>query len=442
MPTNEETLGYHSPIIPGMDQEGEKLATEFAHDDTLMRATEAHHQGSNPNNVQKVLEASRAERKTSYNVEDFAPLTGREEDWRFTPMRRIERLFEPANYDAGDAPVTVDAPAPVTVETVARDDKRLGTVLAPGDRTAVVAWNGFEQATVVEIPAEAELDAPVRINVADVEGTRVQHLVIRAGAFSKATVILSHSGSAQAALNQTVEVETGDSANLTVVSLQEWDDTVLHASNQRLALGRDSKLTHIVVSFGGDLVRVCADTDFRGPGAELNMLGIYFADGGQHLEHRVFVDHSQPKCFSRVTYKGALQGKDAHSVWIGDCLIREAADGTDTYELNRNLVLTEGAKADSVPNLEIENGEIEGAGHASATGRFDDEQLFYLMSRGVPEAEARRLVVLGFFNEIVAEIGVDEVEERLMAAIEKELELTGLITARTDQDPAAEPAAE
>ena len=115
------------------------------------------------------------------------------------------------------------------------------------------------------------------------------------------------------------------------------------------------------------------------------MLGIYFVDGGQHLEHRVFVDHSQPKCFSRVTYKGALQGKDAHSVWIGDCLIREAADGTDTYELNRNLVLTEGAKADSVPNLEIENGEIEGAGHASATGRFDDEQLFYLMSRGVPE---------------------------------------------------------
>ena len=173
---------------------------------------------------------------------------GREEDWRFTPMRRIERLFDPANYDAGDAAVTVKAPAPVSVETVARDDKRLGTVLAPGDRTAVVAWNGFEQATVVEIPAEAELDAPVRINVANVEGTRAQHLMIRAGAFSKATVILSHADSAQAALNQTVEVETGDSADLTVVSLQEWDDTVLHASNQRLALGRDSKLTHIVVT--------------------------------------------------------------------------------------------------------------------------------------------------------------------------------------------------
>ena len=257
---------------------------------------------------------SRADRPTSFNLDDIAVPHGREEDWRFTPMRRIERLFEPSNYDAGDAPVTVDAPAPVVVETVSRDDKRLGTVLAPGDRTAVVAWNGFEQATIVEIPAEAELDAPVRINVSEVEGTRAQHIVIRAAAFSKATVILSHTGSAQAALNQTVEVEAGDSSNLTVVSLQEWDDTTLHASNQRLALGRDSKLTHIVVTFGGDLVRLCADTDFRGPGAELNMLGIYFVDGGQHLEHRVFVDHSQPKCFSRVTYKGALQGKDAPSV--------------------------------------------------------------------------------------------------------------------------------
>ena len=364
---------------------------------------------------------SRADRPTSFDLADIAVPHGREEDWRFTPMRRIERLFEPANYDAGDAPVAIEVPAQVAVSTVAREDSRVGSVLAPGDRTAVVAWNRFEEATVVEISAEAELDAPVRINVSGVEGTRAQHIVIRAAAFSKATVILSHTGSAGSGLNQTVEVEAGDSADLTVVSLQEWDDTALHASNQRLALGRDAKLTHIVVTFGGDLVRVCADTDFRGPGAELNMLGIYFVDGGQHLEHRVFVDHSQPNCFSRVTYKGALQGKDAHSVWIGDCLIRENADDTDTYELNRNLVLTEGAKADSVPNLEIENGEIKGAGHASATGRFDDEQLFYLMSRGVPEDEARRLVVRGFFAELINQIGVPEVVDHLMATVEAEL---------------------
>ena len=196
---------------------------------------------------------------------------------------------------------------------------------------------------------------------------------------------------------------------------------MLHASNHRLALGKDTRLTHIVVTFGGDLVRICSDTDFRAPGGELNMLGLYFVDGGQHLEHRVFVDHSQPHCFSRVTYKGALQGADAHSVWIGDCLIRENADDTDTYELNRNLVLTEGATADSVPNLEIENGEIKGAGHASATGRFDDEQLFYLMSRGISETDARRLVVRGFFAELINQIGVPEVHEHLMESVETEL---------------------
>jgi len=129
-----------------------------------------------------------------------------------------------------------------------------------------------------------------------------------------------------------------------------------------------------------------------------------------------------PNCTSRVTYKGALQGEGAHTVWVGDVLIRAAAEGTDTYELNRNLVLSDGARADSVPNLEIETGLIEGAGHASATGRFDDEQLFYLRARGIPETDARRLVVRGFFAELIHEIGVPAIEERLIGAIERELE--------------------
>ncbi len=365
---------------------------------------------------------SRGDRPTSFDLAAIPVPQGREEDWRFTPMRRIERLFEVENYSDTVAPLSVQADDVVSVETVSRDDERVGTVLAPGDRTAVVAWDRSNEATIVTVPARAELTSPVMITVNEVEDTRAQHLVVKVEEQAQATIILGHSGGAQAALNQTIEVEAGDASQLTFVSIQEWDDTALHASNHRVAIGRDAVVRHIVVSLGGDLVRICADTDFRGSGGQLTMLGLYFVDGGQHLEHRVFVDHSQPNCFSRVTYKGALQGKDAHSVWIGDCLIREAADGTDTYELNRNLVLTEGAKADSVPNLEIENGEIAGAGHASATGRFDDEQLFYLMSRGISEAEARRLVVRGFFAELIDQIGVPEVQDHLMTAIEAELE--------------------
>ena len=155
-----------------------------------------------------------------------------------------------------------------------------------------------------------------------------------------------------------------------------------------------------MVTLGGDLVRLVSNVEYAGPGGAAELLGVYFADAGQHQEHRLFVDHAVPNCRSNVTYKGALQGEGAHTVWIGDVLIRPAAEGTDTYELNRNLVLTDGARADSVPNLEIETGEIVGAGHASATGRFDDEQLFYLC-RAASRPSARRLVVRGFFAEVV-----------------------------------------
>ncbi len=365
--------------------------------------------------------ASRADRLSSFDLDAIPVPNGREEDWRFTPLRRIDKLFETSNYAQGDAPLRVEATEGVLVETVNRHDPRLGTVLAPADRTSVVAWNTYDTATVVTVPKGVVVSDPIRIEIDSVEGVRAQHLRIEVGELAEATIILTHRGSAEAALNQTVEFSAGDASKVTLVSIQEWDDTTLHASNHRLSLGKDTTLTHIVVTFGGDLVRISSDTDFRGTGGELTMLGLYFVDAGQHLEHRVFVDHSQANCYSRVTYKGALQGEGAHSVWIGDCLIRETADDTDTYELNRNLVLTEGAKADSVPNLEIENGEIKGAGHASATGRFDDEQLFYLMSRGVSEADARRLVVRGFFAELINQIGVPEVVDHLMESVEAEL---------------------
>ena len=373
-----------------------------------------------------VAHSSRGDRPTSFSLSDIAVPHGREEDWRVTPMRRIEKLFETQNFESESLGVRIDAPEEVLVEEVARDDQRLGSVLAPGDRTSVVAWNAFTSAQIVTVPKKTELSAPIMIDIDGDELTRVQHLALRVESQSVATIVMNHRGGGHGALNQTVEIEAGDASDLTIVSIQEWDDEFLHASNHRIAIGRDAKVRHIIVTLGGDLVRICSDTDYRGPGGELTMLGLYFVDSGQHLEHRVFVDHSQPNCYSRVTYKGALQGKDAHSVWIGDCLIREAADGTDTYELNRNLVLSEGAKADSVPNLEIENGEIIGAGHASATGRFDDEQLFYLMSRGIAEADARRLVVRGFFAELIEQIGVPQVQEHLMNAIEKELERAAL----------------
>lgn len=384
--------------------------------------------------------ASRADRPTSFDPADIPVPGGREEEWRFTPMKRFRPLFDleavtASTAEGGAVAVEVDAPEGAVVETLERLDPRLGTVGAPVDRTGVVAWAAFTTSTSVTLEPGARLERAVRVTTTGtdtaVEGVPqrpvASHILVTARSGSAGTVVLDHVGTA--ALTQTVEAVVEDGAELTLVTIQGWEDAAVHASNHRIRVKGRGVLKHVVVSLGGD-VRIAPDFTFQGEGGHVDSFGVYFTDAGQHQEHRPYVAHTEPHCYSRVTYKGALQGKNAHAVWVGDCLIGAAARGTDTYELNRNLVLTEGAKADSIPNLEIENGNIEGAGHASATGRFDDEQLFYLRARGIPETEARRLVVLGFFNEIVNEIGVPEVEERLMAAIEEELELTGLIAAR------------
>ncbi len=366
--------------------------------------------------------ASRADRGTSFALADFPMPTGREEDWRFAPVRRFQRLF--AGGLTGPGPeVAVAAADAVRVEWVTAPDSRLGVAGVPGDRAAAAAWESFAEALVVTVPrgVVAASETTVRLRGRDA-APAAGHVLLVAEPMSEATVVLDHTGTAE--LAQTVEIVVGDGAHLSVVSVQDWDAGSVHAADHRAVLGRDAALKHVVVTLGGDAVRITPEATFTAPGASVDMSGLYYADAGQHQEHRLFIDHAVPDCRSRVTYKGALQGEGAHTVWVGDVLIRHEATGTDTYELNRNLVLTDGARADSVPNLEIETGEIEGAGHASATGRFDDEQLFYLRSRGIHEAAARRLVVRGFFAELIRQIGVAEVEDRLLAAIEAELDTT------------------
>ena len=368
---------------------------------------------------------SRGERATSFDLADFPVPTGREEEWRFTPLLRLRHLHEDDAPGAAAVAVEVDAAPEVVVETVARGDGRLGRAGEPADRVAARAWSSFEKATVVSVPAEAVASRPTTVSVRGAQSTgqpSFGHLLVDVGHHARAVVVLDHTGSTTYADN--VELLVGDGAELTLVSVVDWADDTVHVSQHAARIGRDGRLKHIAVSFGGDLVRVSTEARFTAPGGDLQLLGLYFADAGQHLEHRLFVDHAVPHCRSNAAYKGALQGEGAHTVWIGDVLIRAAAEGTDTYELNRNLVLTDGARADSVPNLEIETGEIVGAGHASATGRFDDAQLFYLMSRGIPPDEARRLVVRGFFADVINQIGIPDVQRRLLGQVERELERT------------------
>lgn len=363
---------------------------------------------------------TRAHRPTSFVAADFGEPGGREEEWRFTPLRRIRPLFDVEGYEAASV-VTVEAPAGVAVAQKTRAEDTEPVVGEPGDYTAAIAWEKFQETTTVTIPKGTEVEEPVWVRVDSPEDElSTARIVVKAEELSAGTVVILHKGNVK--LNETVEVVAADSSNLRVVTVYDWEGETLHAASHRVSMGRDTTLRHYIVTLGGDMVRVNVDSFFEGPGAHAYLDGLYFVDAGQHIENRVFLDHTQKNLYTRSTYKGALQGDDAQAVWIGDCLIGEDADNADTYEMNRNLILTEGAKVDSVPNLEIEDGDIEGAGHASAIGRFDDEQLFYLMSRGIPELEARRLVVRGFFAEVLNTIGIKELQDQILDKIEGFLE--------------------
>jgi len=360
---------------------------------------------------------TRSARFKSTDVADFAAVTGREAVWKYIPVTKFaDLLAEGISGETYDIETTDQAD--ITVEWVDRDDSRIGTAGQPEERASANAWTSFEKALAITVTGEDAKEITVtRSSLGNTP--RGAHVIIEAKAFSQATVILQNSGDAR--LTENVEIILGESANLTVVTVQEWDDEAVHLSNHFASVGRDARFKHVVVSLGGRIVRVNPSVRLAGSGSEIDALGLYFADAGQHLEQQVYVFHDAPRSKSRVNYKGALQGTGAHTVWIGDVLIGNKGAGTDSYEQNRNLVLTEGTRADSVPNLEIETGDIVGAGHASATGRFDDEQLFYLQSRGITEEEARRLVVRGFLTDIVARIGSPELEQRLLLAIEAEL---------------------
>lgn len=345
----------------------------------------------------------RSERPRSKNPGDFPALNIRDEQWRYLPVERLAGLENGVRVFSGQLSDDLDDGSALA-----------GSVGLPEDRIAANVWS-LGSVKHVKVTEGTQV-----LTITNQDSSQGLQFFVSNEKFSKSTLVLDHRGIGS--LAEIVEIEVAQESELTLISVQNMDDEAVFVSSQFAKLGRNSKFKHIVVSIGGKTIRVVPSVEFGGEGAEVEMLGAYFASGDQHIEHRPFVDHNMANCTSNVAYKGALQGKKAHTVWVGDVLIRQAAEGTKTYELNRNLLLTDGARADSVPNLEIETGQIEGAGHASASGRFDDEQLFYLQARGIPELEAKRLVVKGFLNDVVAQIGVDELVEELNSIIESKLE--------------------
>ncbi|WP_018143754.1 Fe-S cluster assembly protein SufD [Alloscardovia criceti] len=379
---------------------------------------------NNPYAIPAAMPSSADRNPRSFNVEDFAPLSKKQDDWRFTPIERLEEfteVFTPAGQVQVELSTIDGSPVPegVSMERIAKTQAPAGTVSKPNDRVSAVEWQSATEAVHVHLGVDTGAPILLRVSSSSLDLDAL-HLVITTADQVHAHIIVEHEG--EATIAEGVEISTGAFSEVSTTFIHEWSENSKHVGSHRIHVGKAASLRHSVVTLGANLVRIRMDQDFGGEQGDLTMLGIYFAEPGEHIEHRTMVVHNHPECKSRVIYKGALSGKGAHSTWVGNALIEPTAPGTDSYELNRNLILVPGAIADSEPNLEIENGNIVGAGHASSVGRFDDEELFYLMSRGIPEKEAQKLVVAGFFNELIEQIGIPAITDHLMNTVNARLE--------------------
>jgi Fe-S cluster assembly protein SufD len=367
---------------------------------------------------------SAGQRFTSRDVAAFEVPSPRDEDWRMTPLRRLRGLHDGTANTGGREPYESVATGPrdgVTAEVTGRDDPRLGQVVRPADRVAALAWNGFTHAAIVSVADGAQVADPYTLTVTGPgEGAASYgHILIQAGRQSESAIVIDYRGAGTHADN--VEIVIGPGSHLKLVFRHEWDDGAVHLTAHHCAPGRDSVLRHASVTLRGGLVRSCPAVTFTEAGADAELTAVVFADAGQHFEHRPIVDHQAPHCRSRITFRGAAQGSGARTVWIGDQVIRAGADGTDSYQNGRTILLTSDARADSVPRMEIETGAVAQAGHASTTGRLDEGQMYYLMARGIPEAEARRLIVLGFFTAALDGIGMPDLQDEVKEAIGQSL---------------------
>lgn len=354
---------------------------------------------------------TRSERFASSDPTEFPAPTARQPEWRYSPIDALAPLLE-GDLDGGHYDISVDG-AELQWVPLADIAGRAGL---PEDVLAARAWAATEHAAHVIVSGDGD-GVTIRRTI---DGVRAAHLVIEFAPNTHRHVVVENHGAG--ALTENVEIIVGENATGYVYHLGEWDDQTVHAASHFAIVATGGSLDHILVSLSGAVQRVNPSFTLVGEYATVVSSGVYFADRGRHVEHQVFVNHVGPNTRSNVLYKGALHGASTRTVWIGDVLIGRDATGTDSYEANRNLILSDGARADSVPNLEIETGDIAGAGHASATGRLDDEHLFYLQARGITETEARRLVALGFLLEIVGRINVPDVEERLTSKLTEALD--------------------
>jgi Fe-S cluster assembly protein SufD len=378
------------------------------------------------------------------------------EEWRYTDLAEFELDFTPHVPGHGDgafppsggdlAGTMLQHNSSVVMTTSGQDLDARGVIfcdldvaaekyphlvephlhaLVPTDRTRFTALHGAFRTggTFLYVPADVAVDLPLQtLTYLDIDGAAVfPHTLLIAERGAEVTFIDRYASPdvSRALSDAVVEIVVGDGAHVRYSSIQEWGAGVTHLSVQRATVGRDADFRSLAIGFGGSLSRAEAETVLAEPGGFSEMLGVFFADDDQHFDHRSVQDHVAPNCTSDLLYKGALRDR-SRAVYSGWVHVRPGAQRTNAMQTSRNIVLSEHAKADAIPNLEIEANDVR-CGHAASVGPVDEDTLFYLQSRGIPRDEAERLVVTGFFQEVLDRVQLQDVRHGAELAIQEEL---------------------
>jgi Fe-S cluster assembly protein SufD len=358
-----------------------------------------------------------------------------DEHWRFTDLRGFDPNPAPgtsapatstAALDldvAGRAVVTeagieiVSAPEGITFEPLSRD--YVSKLIPDDDKFALENLARWEHGLLVHVPKGVTLDKPLYVQVTSNGGSLYWRMVVIAEEGARFSVIEDLGSAAPDTLaytNAVVELFVGAQSKIEYVSLQNLSQETWHFGRHKAWLERDSELDWVIGGFGSKRGKVWIENDLAGPGATSRVTGAYFADGDQHLDYDTFQEHIAPNTESDFAFKGALR-ENASAVWRGMIRVEEKAQKTNAYQENRNLLLSDTAHADSIPGLEIMANDVR-CTHGATLGRVNREELFYLMARGLSRAEAERLIVRGFFQDVLDRIELEPVREALGAALE------------------------
>lgn len=337
---------------------------------------------------------------------------------RLVDNELVEASVEPGLAEAGLVVTDLSSGARDHRKTV---EAALGSAVGTDEKFDALNLAAFTGGVLVRVPKETKVADPITVTIqAEAEGAHVPRVLVVLEPFAEANVYVDHAGGGEATVVEVVEVVVGDGAQTRLVTAQDWGDSVDHIATHRGLVGRDAYYRHLEATLGGRTVYIRPDVRLDENGAHGELFGVYFGSNGQQFEHRSLIHHNASKTSSESIYKGALQGT-ARATWYGNIRIEPHAKATSSDETNRNLILTDGAHADSIPFLEIMCSDVIECGHHSSVGQVDENQLFYLEARGISRPEAVRMLVFGFFGEITDRIELPGVTDTVLAEVEREI---------------------